>query len=357
MKATLAASEIERKSARQRAAYAQQRAMGIPPKGPRAFGFKEDRRTPLEAEAKYIREAYRILLSDAEGEGTVYAVRRYFAEQGIKTMTGRDWSQATVRQLITRPSNAGLMRANDGGLQVGKIKPIVSRETWDAAQAVLSAPGRTVPAGRKPVKFWLAGVARCGGCGGPMKAAGAKGHDYYRCKVATEPRVDKTIKHVAMRAADLEAIVMARIFEEVQAGRFDGEEGSAARVDEVNAEISSLRERMAAAQAAMLDGLGDAAQWRAGLAKLSQRAEALEGERDRLLARGGAVAPIAEKWRRLASGLDDQGKGWAVLKGWPVMYQEITPEERRALARGLGKISVERGRAKPMERVKFSTGL
>jgi site-specific DNA recombinase len=195
--------EIQRKSARQKAAN-RQRAHAGKPWVSRPFGYtmKVDREKAeakgktwdpvtdatdneiVAHEAAAIRKACRALLKGA----TLYSIAQEWNSAGLRTSKGCTWTGGTVKQVLIRPRNAGL-QVYDGEVLDG-VKPawpaIVKRDVFDAVCVVLGDPKRHTgrSTGRKHL---LPGIAICGVCNRPIGTAVRKlksggNRPVYQCK-------------------------------------------------------------------------------------------------------------------------------------------------------------------------------
>lgn len=166
--------------------------------GIRTFGrTKEYELHPVEA--PLVREAFDRTLA---GESTS-AIVADWRQRGIPTVSGGEWRRSNFTRMLRAPSHAGL-RSYQGRLIDGCWEPIVSRERWQQAVAVLDGrPKSTGPLGRKHM---LTGLAHCGDCGAPMVGVsrGARRGAEYRC------RQEGGCGRVSMNLEALDAIVTER---------------------------------------------------------------------------------------------------------------------------------------------------
>lgn len=135
-------------------------------------------------EVNIVRELTRRVV---DGE-SVRGLARELRERAIPTMNGGIWSAGYVRDLVLRPRNVGLrvyqgeiLRDADGAEVLlaqyrgdDAQQPIVARELWDAARAILTDPSRGRFYGKAPVHL-LSGLATCW-CGSPVQ--GGPGETY-----------------------------------------------------------------------------------------------------------------------------------------------------------------------------------
>ncbi|WP_425461687.1 DUF222 domain-containing protein [Mycobacterium pseudokansasii] len=171
--------EVEHKAERQKSAN-RQRAKAGKAWNVRSFGWKGDKLVAREANA--IRKASRDLLNGA----SLWSIAAQWNSQGLKTVKGCGWTGGTVRQVLTRASNAGLVtydvRAAQAEARI-KGKPvhlagivegaepsrpaIVDRDVWEGVCTLLADPKRHT--GKSPGrKHLLSGIAICDACRKPI---------------------------------------------------------------------------------------------------------------------------------------------------------------------------------------------
>lgn len=207
-----AAYEVDHMTERIEAAKLEAAAEGDWLGGRRPFGFKADGIRHKRVEARAIDAASDAVLAEV----TVTQIRRDWAAAGLTGTSGGAWHVTTVRRVLMRPRNAGLMEHR--GKIVGRAKwlPVLCADKyrppkgepltpeieeawrseaeakWRAVVAVLTDPDRRTSPG--PERRWLgSGIYRCGfptgdgtECGRPAKIGGGKGkhggnRPVYRC--------------------------------------------------------------------------------------------------------------------------------------------------------------------------------
>ncbi len=165
---------------------------GIPRSTRRPFGYEGDRVTICDAEAGLIRQA----ATDVLHGMSMHSIARRWNEQGVKTSTGGEWRQSTLRRLLVSPHIAGYrihqrqIAVDAHGEKVtAQRPPILDIPTWEALCAFLCDPERTGrhthPGGHKHL---LSGLVRCGKCGAKMTASKnprRRQAHMYACKPAT----------------------------------------------------------------------------------------------------------------------------------------------------------------------------
>jgi DNA invertase Pin-like site-specific DNA recombinase len=306
--AEVARHEIDQKGDRQRRAAQQAAERGLPPGGPRPFGFDDDRLTLREDEAQAIRDGYAAVLAGA----SIASVARDWNDRGLgigrprtsKLHVGEpsQWSAPTVRTLLLKPRNAGL-RARHGEV-VGDAQwpAIVPESTWRATVAALTSSGRLRRHQAPPnTQYLLSGVALCGVCGSTVNAGTHRGRYHaYRCREA--------LGHVARRGDDADTyvseVVIARLAQPDAAVLL--EDGKRPDVGQLRDTASALRARLEALAVEFADGELTAGQLRAASERLRERLAATEAE----LADAGRVsilgplvgtADVRAAWGRLST--------------------------------------------------------
>ncbi len=118
------------------------------------------------------------------GQYSVLDVTRMAREHGLAFRnSGNPMSQSSVHKMLRNPIYMGDFDWN-GQCYNGTHEPIVSRELWDKAQALLT--GRYVNRNKKPKRdFAFTGLMRCGHCCCSMVAEIKKSrYVYYHCSRA-----------------------------------------------------------------------------------------------------------------------------------------------------------------------------
>jgi len=177
LKGSVAAHEVEHKRARQLRA-AQQKAERGEPQWRNAFGYMTDgSRLPDPATAPLVQRIYAHVLAG----GSIMDGVRMLNDAGAYGRWGKPWTASTLSLFLRKPRNAGLREYKGEILGQGTWPGLVDESMWQAAQAILNAPGRGP--GKKSVrKHLLTGVLKCGnnGCAGTlagqwvMQATGGK---------------------------------------------------------------------------------------------------------------------------------------------------------------------------------------
>lgn len=178
--------ESEHKSDRIKRAMQQVRDSGRFTGGQYPYGWRrEDGSTKPPhrvnpAEAAVIREAARRLLAGETLLGTAEAMNT----AGHASPTGLTWNWTTLKQVLMRPKNAGLV-LNEDGETIGpsQFPAILPEDQWRAVVAIVDNPDRKLK-GPRHSRFLLSGLALCP-CGRTVriKVVHSRGKSYraYNC--------------------------------------------------------------------------------------------------------------------------------------------------------------------------------
>jgi len=160
MKAAVARSEVERKSARQIRAQRQRAELGKPASGVRPMGYAIDGEI-VEAEAAVVRDVFTRFLAGQSIKG----IARGLETAGAATRLGGRWTPSTLTSMLRNGRYAG--RSVYKGVDVGRgtWTPIVSDSEFAAVQARLDDPRRKTRRFGTARKYLGAGLYRCGACG------------------------------------------------------------------------------------------------------------------------------------------------------------------------------------------------
>lgn len=170
-------------------------ATGEWPGGPIPFGYKGEptlvrgsrtlyRLVPDPDRAHIVREIFERYLG---GQGVRGIAQWLSRELGVPAAAGGVWRPVTLVRLLTNPVYCGdiVHGRRTGGPTTrvaGNHEGIVPREMFDQVQAMFERRKGMAPRQATGI-YPLAGVARCGECGGPISALYTRreGTYYYRC--------------------------------------------------------------------------------------------------------------------------------------------------------------------------------
>ncbi|WLP89452.1 recombinase family protein [Gordonia sp. NB41Y] len=200
MFAGIARYEVERSAERIKAAKDQQALDGRFRGGPRPFGYKDGGMEIESAEANMVREAAEHVLAG----GSIMSIRKRWNAAGVTTSRGAAWTGTSVRKVLLRARNAGLVEQQGKVIGPAKWPAIFDVDTWHAVRAIVTDPARRTSTSYERAHQG-AGVYRCGKCGGPMKVFKAHGNERdYRCQETP---------HLSHRKAALDEFVSALVVE------------------------------------------------------------------------------------------------------------------------------------------------
>lgn len=141
------------------------------------------------------------------------------------------WNQKKVRDILGHPVYIGTMVQGRQAIISYKVhkryntdpadwymventhKPIIDRDLFDKAQALLQRDTRTAP-GKQNV-YLFSGFLRCADCGKAMVRNTSKNFAYYYCRTYREKSAEKCSKH-AIRADVLEQAVLVSVQKQIE---------------------------------------------------------------------------------------------------------------------------------------------
>lgn len=266
--------------------------------GRRPYGFEGDGVTVRIAEAAEILRASHAVLAGASLRGLAAELNA----RGVVTSTGKAWRQDTIRSVLLRPRNAGLMEHRGEVLGPAAWPAIVPEDTWRAVVAVLNDPERRTQ-WASARRWLLSGLALCGVCGGPtyatvMSARNARAVPAYTCKVG---------RHVARTATEVDDFVTDVVIERLSrpdAVELLHQSSTGPDLTELHTRAVVLRERLDGLAAAYADGDVDARQLREGSERLRGQLNAVHAQigdaaRGSVLSGVVDVADVRQAWKVL----------------------------------------------------------
>lgn len=291
--AAVAQGEVENTRSRVRRKKEEMAASGKYRGGRRPFGYEKDGKTIRETEAEVIRQATTALRAGR----SLRAVVSELNAQGSRTSTGKEWDPHTLRPVLLRARNAGLIQKGQVWHRDPDIVPgvkaewpaIISEEEWRAVHKLLTDPSRLQRTVTSEPRWLGSGIYMCGKptengevCGSIMRVSGVGETEsrpnhrrtyHYKCAernhlTANQEHVDKYVREYvakmlrsprfveAMTANDGDAMQADRerrtlLVTRVQQTESDYDEGLIdgrrykARLDKINTELSEVEERLA----------------------------------------------------------------------------------------------------------------
>ena len=225
-------------------------------RGGRLFGFATDGVTHYPAdrcylpareevtEADIVREVYARVLA---GEG-IRHIASGLRGRGVTTTAGKPIHPIAIRRMLTSPRYAGLM---PDGVSAAAWQPVVSREDWETASALISGRAAMLAPGHTARRYLLSGIARCGACGrtmqvltGYVRASGEKIATRYGCLDPACRKVFRNLEH-------LDTYVTVRVVAKLNDRR--NPPGRIPSAPRLAAELLALAEERAGIEADILD--------------------------------------------------------------------------------------------------------
>jgi site-specific DNA recombinase len=180
--------------------------------GRRPYGWEADGVTLRPSEAAEVVNAAEAILAGV----SLNQIAADLRSRGVLTVTGAEWTAPTVRDILLKPRNAGLVVYQGeilGGV-TAEWPPILDRERWEVVRHILTDQNRRTTPGNTP--RWLgSGLYRCGhpDCIGldpnpsvRSSRSGPDRHPTYRCR---------RVNHLGRRAEWVdnlvERVIVARL--------------------------------------------------------------------------------------------------------------------------------------------------
>lgn len=278
--------------------------------GKRPFGFEPDGVTVRPEEARVVKEAAHALV----GGSSLRGLARDLREREVPSVTGRPWSAETLKDILLRSRNAGLMQWKDETFPA-PWEPLVEPAVHERVVALLTDPERRTGPGRAP--RWLgSGIYRCPTCpgGGRVSVIVGNRKPYYRCQDCTS---------WSRRGAPVDELVAAFVIE------YLAEHGADLLVpDRPQVDVAALRTERKAINA-NLEAIGADVV----LGRLTRSAGHKATE--------VGQARIAEIDAELSSAVvDDSLERWVNAADPEAVWDAATLEERRRLVRRLLVVTI-----------------
>lgn len=212
--AAMARGEVERKSARQKAAFRQSAERGEQPSS-RAFGYRADG-TVDPVEAPVVREMFARFVA---GQGAT-SLAPWINGLGFGNTQGKPWTSGGVSRMLRNPryvAERWRVTRDRNNRQVreyvcpGDWEPILDAETFAAAQARIGENRVRYPYRGGNKKHLGAGLLVCSVCGDPMGS-------YWRIKHLVSGQTNRTLMyacrpsmHLVRRAEPVDELVARQV--------------------------------------------------------------------------------------------------------------------------------------------------
>jgi site-specific DNA recombinase len=238
--------EVEQMSEREQRKMLQKVQQGLPPGGPRCYGYSPDGWEIVPDEAEDIKRMYNDLFAGR----SLLGITRDLNQRGRLNRNGKPWSHTAVRNLLVNERYAALRvyparhkRADPPGeLYPGQWPAIVTEEAWRAAVTLLDDEKRLSNHGDTGRKWLGAGLFLCGICDDGTAVTTAH-RDYVKLGAPHSSRVYrcKKIKHLSRYADPIDDVVELRIID-----RFSRPDAADLLVDDTTPDIEALRSQAVA---------------------------------------------------------------------------------------------------------------
>lgn len=178
IKGTVARREVESMSRRLKRKF-QEKAEKGEPHGYSPYGFQRVSQT--DSDGKVVGTARKDVVNEEQAAVVREAARRVLARESLRSIVNDFntrgihgpqaplWNSTILRQILTRPTNAGLRQYQGKVIGKSTTEPIYSVETHDQLTALLTDPSRRSNHVGPGYKYLLSGIAVCGLCGGTMR--------------------------------------------------------------------------------------------------------------------------------------------------------------------------------------------
>lgn len=320
MLAAIAQFEARRKAERQTRANLHRATHGKPNPGRRRYGYEISGTEIRESEAVHVRRMYADILAGK----TLRSIWRALDAEGVDPAPGKSWSANRVRYILQNPFYAGRHVHRGVVTESEHIPAVVTADTFEAVQAILSAEGRRTTPGPKAINM-LSGLVECTECGSTLKKMGRS----YSC-----PNL-----HNSILTSTLEEIVPWLIVWISSSEPLTVEEGTAT-TGNINALLDALAANDAEVSQTLQDraeGLVTAGVARDALVTLRDAREALEARLASAREATGDVLAWVEAGRLFTDSIETEDDIRA-------RFLDLDLDAQRSVIRGLLELKVIPGR-------------
>ena len=254
-----------------------------------SFGYRVENNVlvPVPGEAALVRSIFDRFIA---GEG-LFPIAKWLNEMGVKTHRGNMFENRTVEYILRNPVYIGKMRWNPTGrtrrdftneniiLADAEHEPLISQETWDAAQRRMAEVKAQWKYHGRPItehKRWLSGLIRCADCGSTLIFAAPH---YWKCNGYVRGKC-RSAQHISEeKMKDMLFTLMERDSQANIPISYKAAQPRPEAIDEVallkeqRAQLTAKLERL---REAYLSGVEDLASYGAAKAALEARAAQLD---------------------------------------------------------------------------------
>lgn len=282
--------DLEQKATRQVAANVQRANNGVH-QGRVGYGYRREGSAMViePDEAATIREGVRRALA---GDSLRTICKDFDARHVPTPGRGARWNSTTLKQLLLRPSLAGLTvhRGKVLGNAPDGSPRVIDEDTHHRIRAVLTDPSRRSGTPGRAPKYLLGGIARCGRCGGVMARAVGRNQRQANGNIKRQPPsyVCTECHRVRRKQSDVDALV-----ESIVVGRLQMPDAAQMFAQGDPAELTEAQKRAAAVDARLINAADMYAAGTIEGAQLARITEGLRSERDAAEAAVRASMPPA----------------------------------------------------------------
>lgn len=254
-----------------------------------SFGYRAEDNVlvPVPEEAALVRSIFDRFIA---GEG-LFPIAKWLNDMGVKTHRGNRFENRTIEYILRNPVYIGKMRWNPTGrtrrdfsneniiLADAQHQPLISQETWDAAQRRMASVKAQWKYHGRPVtehKRWMSGLIRCADCGSTLIFASphywkCNGYVRGRCK-STQHISDEKLTEMLLTLMERDTQREIPISYQIVRSRPEAMDESALlkeQLSQLGAKLERLRE-------AYLSGVEDLGSYAAAKATLEERAAQIQ---------------------------------------------------------------------------------
>ncbi len=254
-----------------------------------SFGYRVEKNilVPIPEEAALVRSIFDRFIS---GEG-LYSIARWLNDMGVKTHRGNRFENRTIEYMLRNPVYIGKMRWNPTGrtrrdftneniiLADAQHEPLISQETWDAAQQRMAMVKAQWKFHGRPVtqhKRWMSGLVRCADCGNVLIFSAPH---YWKCNAYAHGACRSSQHVTEEKLTDMLLSLMEHDVKEGSQISYTIARSRPEAVDEsalLKEQISQINAKLARLREAYLSGVEDLSSYAAAKSILEERAVQLD---------------------------------------------------------------------------------
>ncbi|NUS83630.1 MAG: recombinase family protein [Streptomyces sp.] len=279
---SMARYEVEHMIERQKRAREQKVQRGEYCGGPRPYGWESNGVTPVPDEIAIIRECTEAVLAGA----SVRSVAANLNERGLRTASGNHWDGSSLRRILRRPRNAGIIQHRNQEAGPSQWDAAVDEATWRSLCGVLDDPAR-IPTASNVRKYLGSGLYLCGVCGETLTSFSKGGGKpaKYKCR-----KNDCVLRDLVLLDRWVIGHLLARLQDKDFADVLARQEAQGVDVQAAQQALTQAREGLDELAKAFGAGEIDMQEWRIAREGAQSRKAAAEA----LLASAVKVNPVAE---------------------------------------------------------------